>query len=217
MDTEIRGRAREPGVRVRGLPDVTNGVRAETASDDHDRAPYPAAALRAERAAAALAGLDGHPADLADLARETEATDGAFVGAVVTEIVSFRAALGAPLLGSSVAREPPRRPASRLGRGGRGRPRGLARADASWLPHRAERARGQHRSLVAIDVGTGRAVVGLSPHGRTIGEPGSGTTSLLAGLDARAEERGHLVLSRERLRARARPSVPRVRRDAGDD
>ena len=56
-------------------------------------------ALRAERAAAALAGLDGHPAYLADLARETEATHRAFVGAAVTEIASFRSALGAPLLG----------------------------------------------------------------------------------------------------------------------
>ena len=56
-------------------------------------------ALRAERAAASLVGLDGHAAYLADLDRETEATHRAFVGAAVTEIASFRAALGGPLLG----------------------------------------------------------------------------------------------------------------------
>ena len=56
-------------------------------------------ALRAERAAAALEGLDNHPAYLDDLARETEATRRAYVGAAVTEIASFRASLGAPLLG----------------------------------------------------------------------------------------------------------------------
>jgi hypothetical protein len=56
-------------------------------------------ALRAERAAASLVGLDGHTAYLADLERETEATHRAFVGAAVTEIASFRAALSGPLLG----------------------------------------------------------------------------------------------------------------------
>ena len=56
-------------------------------------------ALRAERAAAALAGLDGHRGYLDDLARETEATHRAYVGAAVTEIASFRSALGGPLLG----------------------------------------------------------------------------------------------------------------------
>jgi hypothetical protein len=56
-------------------------------------------ALRAERAAASLIGLDGHAAYLDDLAHETEVTRRAYVGAAVTEIASFRAALGAPLLG----------------------------------------------------------------------------------------------------------------------
>jgi hypothetical protein len=56
-------------------------------------------ALRAERAAAGLAGLDRHPRYLADLARETDIARHAFVGAAVTEIASFRASLGAPLLG----------------------------------------------------------------------------------------------------------------------
>jgi len=56
-------------------------------------------ALRAERAAASLLGLDGHPTYLDDLARETEVTRHAYVGAAVTEIASFRASLGAPLLG----------------------------------------------------------------------------------------------------------------------
>jgi hypothetical protein len=56
-------------------------------------------ALRAERAAAALAGLDGHRGYLDDLARETEVTRRAYVGAAVTEIASLRSALGGPLLG----------------------------------------------------------------------------------------------------------------------
>ena len=56
-------------------------------------------ALRAERAAAALVGLDRHRGYLDDLARETAATQHAFVGAAVTEIASFRATLGGPLLG----------------------------------------------------------------------------------------------------------------------
>ena len=56
-------------------------------------------ALRAERAAASLMGLDGHRGYLADLVRETELTRRAYVGAAVTEIASLRSSLGAPLLG----------------------------------------------------------------------------------------------------------------------
>jgi hypothetical protein len=56
-------------------------------------------ALRAERAAAALAGLDRHRGYLDDLTRDTEAAHRAYVGAAVTEIASFRSALGGPLLG----------------------------------------------------------------------------------------------------------------------
>jgi hypothetical protein len=56
-------------------------------------------ALRAERAAAALAGLDRHSGYLDDLTRETEATRRAYVGAAVTEIASLRSGLSGPLLG----------------------------------------------------------------------------------------------------------------------
>src|SRR4051794_39676271 len=55
--------------------------------------------LNAERASAALHGLDGNGRYLADLQTEIDATRHAFVGAAVTEIASLRAQLGAPLLG----------------------------------------------------------------------------------------------------------------------
>jgi hypothetical protein len=56
-------------------------------------------ALRAERAAASLIGLDRDGAYLDDLCRETELARHAFIGAAVTEIASLRGALDGPLLG----------------------------------------------------------------------------------------------------------------------
>jgi hypothetical protein len=55
--------------------------------------------LRAERAAAALEGLDQPGPYLADLRAEIEATRHALVGAAVTEIASFRARLDGPQVG----------------------------------------------------------------------------------------------------------------------
>ncbi len=55
--------------------------------------------LSAERAAAALEGLDLHARYADDLREELEATRHAYIGAAVTEIASLRAALGAPLVG----------------------------------------------------------------------------------------------------------------------
>ena len=56
-------------------------------------------ALHAERAAAALEGLDADAAYLADLRHEIEFTQHALVGAAVTEIASFRAQLSGPQVG----------------------------------------------------------------------------------------------------------------------
>ena len=74
-------------------------MRAHTAAMTTDELHTQLRALRAERAAAALVGLDHHRGYIDDLARETEATRHAFVGAAVTEIASFRASLGGALLG----------------------------------------------------------------------------------------------------------------------
>ena len=55
--------------------------------------------LEAERALAAIEGLAGNAAYMADLAREIAATRSAYVGAAVTEIASLRAQLSGPQLG----------------------------------------------------------------------------------------------------------------------
>jgi hypothetical protein len=55
--------------------------------------------LNAERVAASLEGLDNDAPYYADLLTEIEATRHALVGAAVTEIASFRAALSGPQIG----------------------------------------------------------------------------------------------------------------------
>jgi hypothetical protein len=55
--------------------------------------------LGAERAAAALAGLEDNELYLADLTHEIEAARHAYTGAAVTEIATFRAQLGGALFG----------------------------------------------------------------------------------------------------------------------
>ena len=55
--------------------------------------------LNAERAAAALAGLDGNALYMHDLDAEIRAMRNAYVGAVVTDIASLRGEVGGPLLG----------------------------------------------------------------------------------------------------------------------
>jgi hypothetical protein len=55
--------------------------------------------LTAERATAALAGLDHNRRYMDDLHHEIEAIHHAFVGAAVTEIASLRAQLGGPQVG----------------------------------------------------------------------------------------------------------------------
>ena len=56
-------------------------------------------ALRAEQAAASLAGLTGNAMYMADLADDIAAAEAAYVGAAVTEIASLRGALDGPLEG----------------------------------------------------------------------------------------------------------------------
>jgi hypothetical protein len=56
-------------------------------------------ALSAERAAAALGGLDRNERYMADLEQEIETVHHAFVGAAVTEIATLRAQLDQPRLG----------------------------------------------------------------------------------------------------------------------
>ncbi|HEX8103200.1 MAG TPA: hypothetical protein VF533_11345 [Solirubrobacteraceae bacterium] len=56
-------------------------------------------ALHAERAAAALDGIDDNDLYLEDLREEMEATHHALVGAAVTEIATFRALLSGPQVG----------------------------------------------------------------------------------------------------------------------
>ena len=55
--------------------------------------------LAEERAAAIAWGADRIPAYLDDLQREIDDYRGAYVGAAVTEIASFRAALSGPQVG----------------------------------------------------------------------------------------------------------------------
>jgi hypothetical protein len=55
--------------------------------------------LQAERALASVEGLAVNSAYLADLDGEIEATAGAYVGAAVTEIATFRAELSGPQVG----------------------------------------------------------------------------------------------------------------------
>jgi hypothetical protein len=55
--------------------------------------------LAEERAAALEWGADAIPAYMDDLQREIEHYNGAYVGAAVTEIASFRAVLSGPQLG----------------------------------------------------------------------------------------------------------------------
>jgi hypothetical protein len=55
--------------------------------------------LRAERALASVEGLAVNSAYIADLDGEIEATAGAYVGAAVTEIATFRAELSGPQVG----------------------------------------------------------------------------------------------------------------------
>ncbi len=55
--------------------------------------------LQAERALAAIEGLAGNPAYMADLHDEIHATSQAFVGAAVTEIATFRGQLHGRLTG----------------------------------------------------------------------------------------------------------------------
>jgi hypothetical protein len=52
--------------------------------------------LRAERALAAIEGLTGNPAYMADLCEEIAATREAYVRAAVTEIAIFRSQLSTP-------------------------------------------------------------------------------------------------------------------------
>ncbi|HWC26110.1 MAG TPA: hypothetical protein VG474_05945 [Solirubrobacteraceae bacterium] len=56
-------------------------------------------ALYLERALAEIEGLAGEASYMADLLDEIESHEGAFVGAVVTEIATLRADLGKPLQG----------------------------------------------------------------------------------------------------------------------
>ena len=55
--------------------------------------------LRAERALAAVDGLDADASYLAELDEEIVYARQAYVGMAVTEIAALRAALGSPLLG----------------------------------------------------------------------------------------------------------------------
>jgi hypothetical protein len=55
--------------------------------------------LQAERALASVEGLAVSSAYVADLDGEIEATAGAYVGAAVTEIATFRAELSGPQVG----------------------------------------------------------------------------------------------------------------------
>jgi hypothetical protein len=55
--------------------------------------------LQAERALALIEGLAMNAAYMADLDEEIEAMTGAYVGAAVTEIASFRARLSGPQVG----------------------------------------------------------------------------------------------------------------------
>jgi hypothetical protein len=55
--------------------------------------------LAEERAAARAWGADSIPAYLEDLEREIDHYNGAYVGAAVTEIASFRASLSGPQVG----------------------------------------------------------------------------------------------------------------------
>jgi hypothetical protein len=55
--------------------------------------------LQAERALAAIEGLAVNFAYMADLNEEIEAAARAYIGAAVTEIATFRAALSAPQVG----------------------------------------------------------------------------------------------------------------------
>ena len=55
--------------------------------------------LAAERAAAALHGLDGDPSYMADLDDEIAEARAAYVGFAVTEIAILRASFDAPLKG----------------------------------------------------------------------------------------------------------------------
>lgn len=55
--------------------------------------------LAAERASAALWGLDGDPSYMAELDEEIAETHAAYVGFAVTEIAILRAELDAPLQG----------------------------------------------------------------------------------------------------------------------
>jgi hypothetical protein len=55
--------------------------------------------LQCERALALMTPLADEPAYMADLDQEITVTNAAYVASAVTEIASFRAALGAPQLG----------------------------------------------------------------------------------------------------------------------
>jgi hypothetical protein len=55
--------------------------------------------LREERTLASIAGLAVNSAYMADLDGEIEMTAGAYVGAAVTEIATFRAELSGPQVG----------------------------------------------------------------------------------------------------------------------
>jgi hypothetical protein len=55
--------------------------------------------LQAERVLASIEGLAVNSAYMADLDGEIEATAGAYVGAAVTEIATFRAELSGPQVG----------------------------------------------------------------------------------------------------------------------
>jgi hypothetical protein len=55
--------------------------------------------LQAERALASIEGLAMNAGYMADLDEEIEATTGAYIGAAVTEIASFRAELSGPRVG----------------------------------------------------------------------------------------------------------------------
>ena len=56
-------------------------------------------ALRAEHAAASLAGLTSNATYMAGLVDDITTAEAAYTGAAVTEIASLRAALDGPLLG----------------------------------------------------------------------------------------------------------------------
>lgn len=55
--------------------------------------------LRAEEAAAALAGLEGNATYMADLHEDISLSRQAYVAAAVTEIATLRGQLGGPLVG----------------------------------------------------------------------------------------------------------------------